>query len=108
VAEDWRGLHNDELHNLYTSSNFIRVIKSRGMRWVGRVAPMKMMRNAYKMLVRKSEGKKPLGIPGHRWECNIIMDLREIGWEIVGWIHLAQDRDPWWALVNMVMNLQVL
>jgi hypothetical protein len=65
------------------------------------------MRNAYDILVGKPEGKRPLGRPRHRWEDNIRMNLREIGWEGVDWIHLAQDRDQWWALVNMVMNLWV-
>jgi hypothetical protein len=56
-------------------------------------------------LVGKSEGKRPLGRPRHRWE-DIRMNLREIGWEGVDWMHLTQDRDQWWALVNMVMNFQ--
>jgi len=51
--------------------------------------------------------KKPLRRHMHRWEGSIIMDLRKIGWEDVEWIHLAQDKDDWWALVNTVMNLQV-
>jgi hypothetical protein len=58
-------------------------------------------------LVEKLEGKRPHGRPRHRWKDNIRIDLTEIGWEGVGWIHLAQYRDQWWALVNMVMNLQV-
>jgi len=57
-------------------------------------------------LVRKPEGKRPLGRPRRRWEDNIKMDLREIGWEDVDWIHLAQDRDQWRALVNTKMNLR--
>jgi hypothetical protein len=65
-------------------------------------------RKMYKVLVGKSEGKRPLGRPRHRWENGIRMDLREIGWESVGCIHLAQDRDWWWALVNTEMNLRVL
>jgi hypothetical protein len=56
-------------------------------------------------LVVKPEGKRPLRRPKHRWEENIRMDLREVGWEIVDWIHLAQDRDQWLAVVNTVMNL---
>jgi hypothetical protein len=64
-------------------------------------------RNVYRMLVGKPEGKRPLGRPMRRWENNIRMDLREIGWEGVDWIHLALDRDQWWAVVNMVMNLRV-
>jgi len=71
------------------------------------VVHMGKMRNAYKILVRKLIGKKPLRRPRHRWEGNIRMDLRETGWEGVDWMHLAQDRDQWWTLVNMVMNLWV-
>jgi hypothetical protein len=63
--------------------------------------------NAYGMLMGKAEGKRPLGSPRHRWEDNIEMDLRGIGWGGMGWIHLAQDRDQWRAHVNMIMNLQV-
>jgi hypothetical protein len=62
----------------------------------------------YEVLVGKPEGKRPLGRPGHRWGDGIRMDLREIGLESVDWIHLAQDRDRWQALVNTVMDLQVL
>jgi hypothetical protein len=64
-------------------------------------------RNAYRMLVGKPEEKRPLGRPRRRWEDNIKMDLTEIGWGGMDWIHLAQDRDQWRALVNMVMNLRV-
>jgi hypothetical protein len=63
-------------------------------------------RNAYRILVGKPEGKRPLGRPRCRWVDNIKMDLREIGWDM-DWIDLAQDRDQWRALVNMVINLQV-
>jgi hypothetical protein len=64
--------------------------------------------NVYRVLMGKPEGKRPLGRPRHRWEDGIIMDLRETGWGSVDWIQLAQDRDWWQALVNMVMNLWVL
>jgi hypothetical protein len=64
-------------------------------------------KNAYRILVRKPEGKIPLGRPRHRWENNINMTLREIGWDDMDWIHLAQDRDQWKALVSSVMNLRV-
>jgi hypothetical protein len=100
-------LHNEELHNLYSSPNIIRMIKSRRMRWAGHVARMGTTRNAYRKLVGKSEGKRPLGRPRHRWVDNIKMDLREIGWNGVDWIELAQDRDQWRALVNTVINLRV-
>jgi hypothetical protein len=64
-------------------------------------------RNAYRLLVRNPEGKRPLGRPRHRWVDNIKMDLVEVGWGDVDWIDLAQDRDRWRALVNSVVNLQV-
>ena len=61
----------------------------------------------YRVLVGKSEGKKPLGILRLKWEDNIKMDLQEVGYRDVNWIELAQDRDRWRALVNEVMNLRV-
>jgi hypothetical protein len=64
-------------------------------------------KNAYGILVGKPEGKRPLGRPRRRWVDNINIDLREIGWDGMDWIDLAQDRDQWRALVNMVMNLRV-
>jgi hypothetical protein len=64
-------------------------------------------RNAYSILVGNPEGKRPLGSPKHRWVNNIKMDLREIGWDGMDWIDLAEDRDQWRALVNTVMNLRV-
>jgi hypothetical protein len=65
-------------------------------------------RNSYRILVGKPEGKRPLGRPRRRWEGNIIMDLREIGWGGMDWIDLAQDRDQWRALVNTVLKLRVI
>jgi hypothetical protein len=65
-------------------------------------------RNVYKVLVGKPEGKRLLGRPRRRWEDGIRMDLREIGWESVEWIYLAQDRDRWRTVVNALMNLRVL
>jgi hypothetical protein len=64
-------------------------------------------RNAYRILVRKTEGKRPLGKPRRRWEDNIKMGLREIRWGGMDWIDLAQDRDQWRAVVNTVMDLRV-
>jgi hypothetical protein len=64
-------------------------------------------RNAYRILVGKPEGKRPLGKLRRRWVGNMKMDLREIGWDSVDWIDMAQDRDQWRALVNTVLNLQV-
>jgi hypothetical protein len=65
-------------------------------------------RKVFRVLVGKPEGKRPPGRPRHRWEDGIRMDVREIGWRSVDWIQLAQDRDRWRAVVNMVMNLRVL
>jgi hypothetical protein len=104
VAGGWRRLHNEELHNLYLSSN-MRVIKLRRMRWAGHIACK--MRNADKILVGKPEGKRPLRRPRDMQEDYIRVDLQQIGWEGMYWIHLAQVRDQWLALVNTVMNLQV-
>jgi hypothetical protein len=75
VAGSWIRLHNEELRNLYASPNVIRVIKSRRMRRVGHVACMGEMRNANRILFRKSEGKRPIGRTRGRWEDNIRMDL---------------------------------
>jgi len=57
--------------------------------------------------VRRPEGKKPLGRHRHRWEDNIKMDLQEVGWGMMDWLELAQGRDRWWVLVNVVLNLRV-
>jgi hypothetical protein len=107
VTGGWIKLHNEELHGLYSSSSIIRVIKARRMRWVGHVARMREVRGAYNILVGRPEGWRPLGTPRRRWEDNINMDLREIGFGDVDWIHCAQDRDRWRAVVNTVMNLRV-
>jgi hypothetical protein len=79
VVGDWRRLHNEELHNLYTSQNITRMIKSRRMRWVGNVARMAEMRDAYRILVGKPQGTRLLGRPTRRYEDNIRMDLMETG-----------------------------
>jgi hypothetical protein len=79
VTGEWWKFHNVELHILYSSPNIISQIKSRRMRWAGHVARMGEERNVYKVLMRKLEGKRPLGRPRRRWEDGIRMDLREIG-----------------------------
>jgi hypothetical protein len=76
------------------------MIKSNRMRWAGHVARIGENRNAYRILVGKPEGKRPLGRPRRRWVENIKLDFREMGW--YGLDYLAQDRDQWRALVNMV------
>jgi hypothetical protein len=91
VTGEWRKLHSEELHILYSSSNIIRQIESRRMRWAGHVARMGEERNVYRVLMGKPDGKRPLGIPRHSWEDGIRMDLRETGWGSVYWIQLAQD-----------------
>jgi hypothetical protein len=107
VRGGWRKLHNEELHNLYSSPSIIRIIKSRRIRWAGHVARMGEKRNVYRLLVGKPEGKRPLARPRRRWIDNIKMELLEIGVNVVDWIGLAWDRYRWRALVNSVMNLRV-
>jgi hypothetical protein len=103
----WIKLHNEELHGLYSSPSIVRVIKARRMRWAGHVARMGEMKGAYNILVGRPEGRRPLGRHRRRWEDNIKIDLREIGFGDVDWIHWVQDRDRWRALVNTVMNFRV-
>jgi hypothetical protein len=102
-----RKLHNDELHSLYSSPNIVRVIKSRRMRWAGHVARMREGGGVYRVLVGRSEGKRPLGRPRRRWEDNIKLDLRDIGIDGANWIQLVQDSVKCWAIVNTIMNLRV-
>jgi hypothetical protein len=77
------------------------------MRWAGHVAYMGDGRGAYRVLVRRREGKRPIGRPRRRWEDNIEIDLQEVGWRGVNWIDLARHRDRWQVFVNVVMNVQV-
>jgi hypothetical protein len=85
IIGGWRKLHNEELHNLYSSTNVISTIKSRRMRWAGHEARIGKRRNAYKVLLGNAEEKTPLGRPRRSWEDNIKMDLREIGWGGMDW-----------------------
>jgi hypothetical protein len=107
VTGGWRKLHNEELHNLYSSPSKIRIIKSRRMRWAGLVGRMGEKRNVYRLLVGKPERKRPLGRPRRWWINNIKTELLEIELNVVDWIGLAQDRYRWRALVNSVMILRV-
>jgi len=106
VTGEWRRLHNEELNDLYSSPNIVRVIKSRRMRWAEHVARMGEERGVYRVLVGKPEGKRPLGRPRRRW-VDIRMDLQEVGCRYMDWIGLAQDTDRWRTLVSAVMNLRV-
>jgi hypothetical protein len=107
VTGELRKLHNEELHDLYSSPSIITIIKARRLRWVRHVERMVEKRNAYRLLVGKLEGRRSLGRPRRRWLDNIRMDLVEVEWGDVDWIGVAQDRDRWRALVNSVLNLRV-
>jgi hypothetical protein len=93
VTGDWRKLHNEVLRGLYSSPAIVRVIRAWKMRWVGHVARMGEVRGAYNILVGRTEGRRPLGRPRRSWEDNIKMNLGEIRFGDVDWIHLAQDEN---------------
>jgi hypothetical protein len=105
VTGDWRKLHNEKLHKLYSAPNPIRMMKSWSIRWAEHIARMGAMSNTQFCL--ESHGNRQLGRPRRKWEGNIKTDLTEIGSKSVDWIHLPQDRDRWRAVVNTVMNLGV-
>jgi hypothetical protein len=106
-GEGWGRLQNEELPNFYPTPNSIRVIKSMSMRSTEHVARMVEMRNAYKILIGKPEGKRTLERLRRGSEGNIRLNHREIYWEHVDCNHSAQDWDQWRALVNPEMNLSV-
>jgi hypothetical protein len=97
VTGKWRKVHKEELHELYSSPSIIRIIKKRRMRGAGHIARMGEKRNAFKLMVGKPDGKRPLGRPRRWWVDNIRMDLLELGWGDVDRIGLAQDRNRWRA-----------
>jgi hypothetical protein len=107
VTREWRKLHNEELYNTYSSPYIVWVITSNRMRWAGHVARMGENRVVYMDLVGRLKRKKPLGRTRCRWEDNIKMDLQEEGCGVVDWIELAQNRDRWRALLNVLMKLRV-
>ena len=100
VTWEWRKIHNEELNDLHSSPNIIRVINSPRMSWEQHVTRMGDRRDAYRVLVGNSEGKRPLGKPRRRWENNIMIDLQKIGCGGMDRIDLAQDRNRWRALVE--------
>ena len=107
LTGELRKLHNEELSDLYSLPNIVRVVKLRRMRWAGHMARMGEGSGVHRVLVGKPEGKRPLERPRRRWEDNIKMDLQEVGGACGDWMELAQDRDRWQALVSTVMNLRV-
>jgi hypothetical protein len=98
LTREWRKLHNEELNDLYSVTNIVRVVKSRRMSWAGHGARMGEDRGVHRVLVEKTEGRRPLGRSRRRWEHNIKMDIQEVGGCRGDWMELAQDRDRWWAL----------
>jgi hypothetical protein len=107
VTGEWRKLHKEELNDLYSLPNIVRVVKSRRMRWAGHVAHTGEDRGVNRVLVGKPEGKRPLGRPRRRWEDNIKMEFQKVGGVSGDWMELAHDRDRWRALVGRVRNFRV-
>ena len=105
VRGEWRRLHKQELYDLYSTPNTIRVIKSR--RWAGHVARMGDRRGTERVLVGRPDWKRQLGRYRRRWKGNIKICFQEVGWGYMDLIAVAQDRDGWWAIVDAVMNLRV-
>jgi hypothetical protein len=89
LLREWRRLHNEELHDLYSSPNIVQVMNLRRMRWAGHAACTGEMRGVYNILVGRPEGRRPLGRPRHRWEGNSKIDLQDVGWGGMDWTELA-------------------
>ena len=107
MTGEWKKLHNEELNDLYSLPNIVRVVKLRRMRWAVHVGRMGEDRGVQRVLVWRPEGKRPLGRPRRRWEDNIKMDLQDVGGGRADWMELAQDRDRWRALVGTVRDVRV-
>ena len=107
VTGEWRKLHNEELSDMHSLPNILRVVKSRRMRWARNVVRMGEGRGVHRVLVGKPERKKSLGRPRHTWKDNIKTDLQEVGGGCGDWMELAKGRERWRALVSMVMNFRV-
>jgi len=107
VTGEWKKLHNEELNDLYSLPNIVRVVKSRRMWWTEHVTRMGEDRGVHRVLVGKPEGKRPLGRPRRRWEDNIKMDIQDVGGGRGDWMELAQGRDRWRALVGTVRDFRV-
>jgi hypothetical protein len=107
VTEKWRKLHNEDLHDLSSSPNTVRVIRWRRKRWWGYVARMERREMYTGFWWGNLRAKGPLGRPRLRLEDNIKMDIQEVACGGMDWIDLVQDRDRWRALVNAVINLRV-
>jgi hypothetical protein len=106
VTGEWRKLHNEELNDLYSLPNILRVVKSRRMRWAGHVARMGAERGVHRVLVRKPEGKRPLGRPRRIWEDTSRVDLQEVRGGRGDWMELAQDRNRWRALMSTASDFR--
>jgi hypothetical protein len=107
VAGGWIRTQDVEHHNFHASPNIMRMNKVKEDEMGGECSTHGRNEKWYTIFIRKLEGKRPLVRPRRRWEDTIRLDRREIGWEVVDWIILAQDRDQWRAVVSTVMNLRV-